>query len=321
MKAIRIYQFGDPTVLKYEEVPDPTLKANECIIDIRAIGVNYTDVQTRKGNSPDLLPLIPGREAAGVVSAIGKEVTEIALGDLVAYCGVTGSYSQRASVPADRLIKLPEEISASLGAASLLQGMTAHYLTRSTYQLKPGDLCLIHAGAGGVGLLLIQMAKALGATVITTVSSTTKAALAENAGADVIINYFTHDFETETKNATHGKGVQVVYDAVGETTFRKSLACLAPLGMLVSYGQASGPVPDVNIASLSARSLFLTRPTLANYTASRRDLLWRAHDVLTWLSAGTLKLTIGLTLPLAKAAEAHSQLESRTTTGKTLLLP
>ena len=322
MKAIRIHQFGGPEVFKYEDVPNPSPGLGEALINMRAIGVNYTDVNTRSGANPSPLPLTPGREGAGVVSAIGERVSQVAVGDLVGYCGVTGSYAQQAVVPADLLVKLPEGTDARMGAAAMLQGMTAHYLVYSTYHLKGGDTCLIHAGAGGMGLLLIQMAKRIGATVITTVSTDAKAELARGAGADTVINYAVQDFEAETKKATSGKGVQVVYDAVGKTTFDKSIACLAPLGMMALYGQASGPVPPVDFNSFgSGRSLFITRPGLASYTATRESLLWRANDVLGWVASGELKLHIGHTFPLSEASEAHRLLEGRATTGKVLLMP
>jgi len=322
MKAIRINQFGGSEVLKYDDVPDLLPGAGECLIDMQAIGVNYTDVQTRKGSAPSTpLPLIPGREGSGVVARIGKEVTEVIVGDTVVYCGVTGSYAQQAVVPSDRLVKVPEGMDARTAAATLLQAMTAHYLVHSTYKLKKGDICLVHAGAGGMGSLLIQMAKRVQATVITTVSTNPKAKLAKAAGADAVINYSNSDFEAEILEVTDGKGVQVVYDAVGKTTFEKSIACLAPLGMMVLYGQASGPVLPIDPSILGNGSLFLTRPTLANYTMTREDLIWRANEVLEWARTGEIKQHIGLILPLSSAPEAHRKLEQRETMGKVLLIP
>ena len=321
MKAIRIHETGGPEVLKYEDCPSPTPGPGQALVDVQAIGVNYTDVNTRSGaNPPPSLPMTPGREAAGVVSAVGEGVTDVEVGDLVVYCGVTGSYSQQVAVPANVLVKIPEGMDARTGAAVLLQGMTAHYLAFSTYPLKQGDSALVHAGAGGTGLLLIQMAKRAGAHVFATVSTEEKAALAREAGADRAIIYTREDFEDEVKKATDGLGCQAVYDSVGKTTFDKSLNCLARLGCLALYGQASGPVPTVATASLARGSVFLTRPALGDYTATREDLLRRAGDVLGWVASGELKVRIGGEFPLAEAAEAHRQLEGRHSTGKLLLL-
>ncbi len=321
MKAIRIHETGGPEVLKYEDCPSPTPGAGQALVDVQAIGVNYTDVNTRSGaNPPPSLPMTPGREAAGVVSAVGEGVTDVKAGDLVVYCGVTGSYAQQVAVPANVLVKIPEGMDARTGAAVLLQGMTAHYLAFSTYPLKQGDSALVHAGAGGTGLLLIQMAKRAGAYVFATVSTEEKAALAREAGADRAIIYTREDFEDEVKKATDGRGCQAVYDSVGKTTFDKSLNCLARLGCLALYGQASGPVPTVATASLARGSVFLTRPALGDYTATREDLLRRAGDVLGWVASGELKVRIGGEFSLAEAAEAHRQLEGRHSTGKLLLL-
>jgi NADPH2:quinone reductase len=321
MKAIRIHETGGPEVLKYEDCPSPTPGAGQALVDVQAIGVNYTDVNTRSGaNPPPSLPMTPGREAAGVVSAVGEGVTDVKAGDLVVYCGVTGSYAQQVAVPANVLVKIPEGMDARTGAAVLLQGMTAHYLAFSTYPLKQGDSALVHAGAGGTGLLLIQMAKRAGAYVFATVSTEEKAALAREAGADRAIIYTREDFEDEVKKATDGRGCQAVYDSVGKTTFDKSLNCLARLGCLALYGQASGPVPTVATASLARGSVFLTRPALGDYTATREDLLRRAGDVLRWVASGELKVRIGGEFSLAEAAEAHRQLEGRHSTGKLLLL-
>ena len=322
MKAIRMHEQGPPEVLKYEDCPDPSPGAGRVLVDIEAVGINFLDINIRSGAYPPPdLPSIPGREAAGRVSAVGEDVTGVKVGDLVAYCGEVGAYAERASVPANVLIKMPEGLDAKTGAAVLLQGMTAHYLVHSTYPLKPGDSCLVHAGAGGTGLLLIQMAKRAGARVLTTVSTEEKAALAQEAGADQAIIYTHDDFEEAVKKATDGRGLQVVYDSVGKTTFEKSMRCLAPRGYLVLFGQASGPVPPMEPARLANGSLFLTRPGLADYTATREDLLQRAGDVLSWAKSGELKVCIGGTFQLSEASEAHRQMETRQSTGKLVLVP
>ena len=321
MKATRVHQVGGPEVLKYEDVPDPSPGPGQALVDIQAVGVNYTDTYTRSGLYPSKLPLTLGVEGAGVVSAIGDGVTEVNVGDTVCYNGTMGSYAERQVVDAWRLVKVPEGADAQMGATVLLQGLTAHYLVYSTYPLKAGESTLIHAGAGGVGLLLIQMAKHLGAYVFTTVSTEEKAALAKGAGADHVILYTRQDFEEEIKKATDGRGVQVAYDAVGKTTFEQSLRCLAPRGYLVLYGQSSGLVPPISPSTLQTGSYFLTRPGLAHYTATRDDLLKRAGDVLGWAVSGQLKLRVDRTLPLSEAAEAHRALEGRQTAGKLLLVP
>ena len=322
MKAIRIHQVGGPEVLKLEDCPDPIPGRGEVLLDVKAVGVNFTDVHTRSGTNPaPSLPITPGREAAGVVAALGEGVTDFQVGDLVAYCGLTGSYSERVSVPASVLVNLPEGVDAATGATVLLQGMTAHYLAHGTYPLKPGDSALVHAGAGGTGLLLIQMAKRAGAFVFATVSTDDKAAVAREAGADRTIIYTRQDFEEEVRNSTGEKGVQVVYDSVGKDTFEKGIRCLANRGCIVLFGQASGAVPPLDPARLGKGSLYLTRSTLADYTASRDELLWRSGEVLSWVKSGELKLRIGGTFALADAAEAHRQLEGRLTTGKLLLIP
>jgi NADPH2:quinone reductase len=321
MKATRVHQVGGPEVLKYEDVPDPSPGPGQALVDIQAVGVNYTDTYTRSGLYPSKLPLTLGVEGAGVVSAIGDGVTEVNVGDTVCYNGTMGSYAERQVVDAWRLVKVPEGADAQMGATVLLQGLTAHYLVYSTYPLKAGESTLIHAGAGGVGLLLIQMAKHLGAYVFTTVSTEEKAALAKGAGADHVILYTRQDFEEEIKKATDGRGVQVAYDAVGKTTFEQSLRCLAPRGYLVLYGQSSGLVPPIFPSTLQTGSYFLTRPGLAHYTATRDDLLKRAGDVLGWAVSGQLKLRVDRTLPLSEAAEAHRALEGRQTAGKLLLVP
>ena len=323
MKAIRMYEVGGPEVLKYEDCPEPVPGPGEVVIDVQAIGVNFADVGTRRGSiSPPGLPTTPGRESAGVVSAIGDGVTEASVGDLVTYYGhQTGAYAQRVAVPARIVVKIPEGLDAKSGAAAILQGMTAYCLAYSVYPLKAGDSALVHAGAGGTGLLLIQMAKRAGAYVFATVSTDEKAAVVMDAGADRAIVYSREDFEEEVNKATDGRGVQVVYDSVGKTTFEKSLRCLGRRGCLSLYGQASGPVPPLDVASIARGSVFLTRTSLSDYTVDRQELLWRAGEVLGWVASGELKLRIGGTFPLADAAEAHRQLEGRQSTGKLLLIP
>lgn len=323
MKAIRVHTPGGPEVLQFEDIPDPIPAEGQALVRIEAVGVNFIDVYHRTGlYKVPSLPFTLGQEAAGTVEAVGPGVTGIAAGDRVAYTAVMGSYAEKAAVPADRLVKLPEGLTARDGAAAMLQGMTAHYLACSTYPLKPGDVCLVHAGAGGVGLLLIQIAKLRGARVLSTTSTEDKARLAREAGADEVILYTERDFAAEVRRLTDGRGVQVVYDGVGRATFDKSLDSLAPRGMMVLFGQASGPVPPLDPAVLNAKgSIYLTRPSLFHYIAEREELVSRAGDVLGWIKEGRLKLRIGLELPLGEAAEAHRALEGRTTTGKVLLLP
>lgn len=322
MKAIRVHEPGGPNVLRYEEVMTPTPGPEEALVGIEAIGLNYIDIYHRTGLYKTPLPLTLGLEAAGVVAAVGPNVQGIQVGDRVAYTGVPGAYAEYAVVPEARLVKLPETLDAKAGAAAMLQGMTAHYLTHTTYPLKRGETALVHAAAGGVGLLLVQMAKWLGAQVFGTVSTGAKAQLAKEAGADAVILYTEQDFEAEVKRLTNRQGVNVVYDSVGKTTFEKSLNVLAPRGYLVLFGQSSGPVPPMDLTVLSVKgSLFLTRPTLGHYTITREELLQRAGDVLGWVKSGQLKLRIDRTLPLAEAAEAHRRLEGRQTTGKVLLIP
>jgi NADPH:quinone reductase len=322
MKAIVVEQYGGAEALQYKDVDKPSPNQGETLVKLSATGLNFIDVYHRTGLYPLPLPFIPGNEGAGTVEAIGEGVTEVAVGDRVAYVGAMGAYAEYAIVPANRLIKLPEKIDEQSAAATMLQGMTAHYLLYSTYQLKSGDTALVHAAAGGVGLLLIQMARRIGARIIGTCSTEAKAQLAREAGADDIILYTEQDFEEEVKRITAGKGVQVVYDSVGKTTFLKSLKCLAPRGMLALFGQSSGSVEAFNPALLAQQgSVFLTRPSLFHYVAERAELDWRAGDVLGWVAAGELKLRIEKTFPLADAAEAHRQLEGRKTTGKVLLIP
>jgi NADPH2:quinone reductase len=324
MKAIRVHEFGGPEALKLEEIPIPQPGPGQALVKIEASGVNFIDVYHRTGLYPAPLPRLMGVEGAGVVEAVGPEVSEVKAGDRVAYAfaGAPGAYGEYALVPSQRLVTIPAGVDTRKAAAAMLQGMTAHYLVRSAYFLKKGNACVIHAAAGGVGLLLCQMAKQRGARVFATVSTEDKARLAQEAGADVVIRYTKQDFEAEIKRLTDGQGVQVVYDSVAKDTFEKSLNCLAPRGYLVLYGQSSGPVPPFDPNQLSAKgSLFLTRPTLAHYTQTREELLERAYDVLNAIAARTLTLRIGATFPLAEAAEAHRQLEGRKTTGKVLLIP
>ena len=322
MKAIRVEAYGGPENLIYAETDKPAPKAGEALVKIEAIGVNFIDVYHRTGLYPLPLPFTPGTEAAGTVEAVGSDVNDLEAGDRVAYAMVVGSYAEYAAVPAAKLVKLPDHLDAQRAAAAMLQGMTAHYLVTSTYPLKSVDTALVHAAAGGVGLLLVQMAKRIGARAFGTVSTKEKAQLAREAGADEVIMYTERDFQEEVKRLTEGKGVEVVYDSVGKTTFMKSLDSLSPRGMLALFGQSSGPVPPFDPALLAQKgSLFLTRPSLAQYTLTREELMWRAGDVLKWVSSGELKLRIGKTFPLSEAAEAHRQLEGRKTTGKVLLIP
>ena len=322
MKAIRIQSTGGPEVLRLEEVPAPVAGAGQVVVKIAAVGVNFIDVYHRTGQYRVPLPFTPGQEAAGVVTAVGPGVTDVTVGDRVAYTNVLGAYAEYALVPADRVVALPDGVDAKVAAAAMLQGMTAHYLATTVYPLRSGETCLVHAAAGGAGLLLCQIAHMRGARVIGTVSTTEKAALARAAGADDVILYTEQDFEVEVKRLSGGKGVQVVYDSVGRTTFDKGLNVLAPRGMMVLFGQSSGAVAPLDPQVLNHKgSLVLTRPTLGHFIATRAELLARAGEVLGWIRAGKLKVRIGLELPLDQAAEAHRRLESRSTTGKVLLVP
>jgi len=322
MKAIRVHGPGGPEALRYEDVPQPAPGPGEVLIEVQAAGVNYIDVYQRTGLYKVALPFTLGQEAAGVVTALGSGVTEVKVGDRVAYTHVMGAYAEYAVVPADRVLVLPDGVSTKQGAAAMLQGMTAHYLASTTYALRSGDTCLVHAAAGGVGLLLCQIARLRGARVLGTVSTREKAELARQAGADAVILYTEQDFETEAKRLTNGAGLQVVYDSVGKTTFEKGLNCLTRRGMMVLYGQSSGPVGAFDPQVLSQKgSLFLTRPTLGHYIATRTELLERAGEVLGWIKSGRLKLLIQHEFPLAQAPEAHRALEGRKTTGKVLLIP
>ncbi len=322
MRAIQMELTGGPEVLALRELPTPTPGPGEALLQIEACGVNFIDVYLREGRYPATLPFIPGQEAAGVVVALGAGVTEVKVGDRVAWCGVPGTYAQFAVAPVSRLIAIPDCVTTRQAAAAMLQGMTAHYLAHSAYAIQKGDTVLVHAGAGGVGLLLIQMAKRLGARVFTTVSTEEKAVLARATGADETILYTREDFAARVRELTHGAGVPVVYDSVGKTTFDGSLACLRPRGVMVLFGGSSGAVPPFDLIQLSTRgSLYITRPTLKDYTATREELERRAGDVLGWVADGSLKLRIEHIYPLADAAQAHRDLEARKTTGKILLSP
>ena len=322
MKAIRVHAFGGPDVLHYEDVPTPELQAGQALVRVEAIGVNFIDIYHRTGQYKLSLPFTPGREGAGTVTAVAPDVTEVAVGDRVAWAEVAGSYAEMVAAPAARLVKVPAGVDTVSAAAAMLQGMTAHYLVHSTYPLSKGQTALVHAAAGGVGLLLLQMARRIGARIIGTVSTDAKARLAREAGAGDVILYTQQDFETETKRLTNGRGVQVVYDSVGKTTFEKGLNVLTPRGYLVLFGQSSGAAAPVDPQILNAKgSLFLTRPTLAHYTATRDELQRRAGEVLKWIQSGELRLRIEHRFPLAQAAEAHRALEGRQTTGKVLLTP
>jgi len=326
MKAIQVKHTGGPEVMELVDLPVPQPKSNEAIVKIKAAGVNFIDVYNREGRYKTPLPFVLGQEAAGVVSAIGSDVSkdarEVAVGDRVAYTSVLGSYAEYAAVPADRLVKIPAGVSEREAAAAMLQGMTAHYLSHDTYPLKKGETALIHAAAGGVGLLLVQMAHNLGVRVIATVSTEEKARLAGAAGADEVIPYTKVDFEAETKRLTGGKGVDVVYDSVGKTTFDKGLNVLRPRGMMVLFGGSSGAVAPVDPLVLTQKgSIFLTRPSLGNYIATAQELQQRAAAVFGMIRDGKLKLRIEHVYPLAQAQQAHRDLEGRKTTGKLLLLP
>jgi NADPH:quinone reductase len=320
MKAIRVHEHGGPEVMKLEDVPIPEPGPKQALVRLAASGVNFIDVYFRTGLYKAETPTAIGSEAAGVVEKIGPEVTEVAVGDRVGYAMARGSYAEYAVLPAAALVKLPDGITFEQAAAAMLQGMTAHYLTHSTYPLKQGDSCLIHAAAGGAGLMTVQMAKSRGARVFGTVSTEAKAQLARENGADDVIRYTEQDFEQEVKRLTNGRGVDVVYDSVGKTTFDKSLNCLRPRGMMVLFGASSGPVPPVDPHTLNVKSsLFLTRPSLAHHVLTRDELLWRAGDVLNAVASGKLRLRIDRVYSLSQVADAHRALESRATTGKLII--
>ena len=322
MKTVRIYQTGGPETLNYEDAPEPSAGPGQALVEIKSVGVNYTDVSSRKGtNPPDAFPWTPGREAAGVVAAVGEGVTEVAVGDRVAYAMHTGTYSQYHAVPSWLLVKIPEGMSFADAAATMLQGMTAHFLVYGIAHLGAGDRVLVHAGAGGMGLWLIQMLKNIGVEVFTTVSTDEKAELARGAGADHVINYTQQDFEAEVRKASNGGGLKMVMDAVGATTFDQGMRLLGRRGVMALYGQAGGPVGQVDSGMLRGGSLSLIRPSLGDYTATREELTQRAGDVLRWVQSGEVKLYVGLELPLSEAQEAHRRMEGRETTGKILLTP
>lgn len=322
MKAIQIKHTGGPEVMELAELPVPQPKANEAVVKLAASGVNFIDVYNREGRYKVPLPFVLGQEGAGVVTAAGGEAKSVKVGERVAWTSVLGSYAEYAAIPADRLVAVPAGVSDQQAAATMLQGMTAHYLAYDVFPLKKGDTALVHAAAGGVGLLLVQMAHNLGARVIATVSTEEKAKLARGAGADEIILYTQQDFETETKRLTGGKGVDVVYDSVGKTTFEKGLNVLRPRGMMALYGGSSGAAPVIDPIVLTQKgSLFLTRPSLGAYIATREELIGRAAAVFGMIGAGKLKLRIEHVYPLAEAERAHRELEGRKTTGKLLLVP
>ena len=320
MKAIQVKEAGGPEKLELVDIPIPRPAANQALVRIAASGVNFIDIYFRTGHYKADFPMTLGQEAAGTVESVGSEVTEVAPGDRVAYCTTRGSYAEYATVPAAQLVKIPDHVDLATAAAAMLQGMTAHYLTHSTFPLKSGDTCLVHAAAGGAGGLIAQMAKMLGARVFGTVSTEEKARVARENGCDEAILYTQLDFAAEVKRLTAGRGVDVVYDSVARTTFEQSLNSLRPRGLLALFGQSSGPIPPFDPSILNAKgSLFLTRPSLGHYLLTRDELLWRASDVLGWIAAGKLRLRIGGVYPLAAAAQAHRDLEGRGTTGKLVL--
>jgi NADPH2:quinone reductase len=322
MKAIQVKQPGGPEAMELVELPVPEPKANEAVVKLAASGVNFIDVYFREGRYKAPMPLVLGQEGAGVVTAVGADVKAVKVGDRVAWCGLLGSYAEYAAVIAERLVPIPFGVTEQQAASTMLQGMTAHYLSHDTYPLKRGETALVHAAAGGVGLLLVQMAHNIGARVIATVSTDEKAKLAGEAGADEVILYTQSDFEVETKRLTGGKGVDVVYDSVGKTTFEKGLNVLRPRGMMVLFGGSSGAVPPYDLIGLSQKgSLYVTRPTLNHYIATREELMARSGAVFGMIAAGKLKLRSEHNYPLAEAQQAHRDLEGRKTTGKLLLIP
>ncbi len=321
MHAIRVLQTGGPEVMQYEELSVPTPNAGEVLVQVKAAGVNFIDIFLRSGIYSKPLPLTLGFEGAGIVLTVGPGVTQVKPGERVAWTDALGSYATHIIVPSERLVPLPDSISFEQAAAVMLQGLTAHYLTHSTYPLKKNDTCLVHAAAGGVGLLLCQMAKMLGARVIATASTLEKAALAQNSGANKIILYKEQDFAEEVDQLTSGMGVNVIYDSVGKDTYEKSLQSLATRGYLISFGQSSGPLPLIDAKQLAAKSLFFTRPSLFHYIASRAELLSRTNDLFAWITAKKINLHIYQTYPLQEAAAAHNALAERKSTGKLLLIP
>ncbi|WP_280442918.1 quinone oxidoreductase family protein [Nocardia brasiliensis] len=321
MRAIQVSEHGGPEVLHYAELPDPKIDADQLLVDVQATGINFIDTYIRTGRYPQDVPYVPGSEATGVVADVGADVTEFAVGDRVAWASAPGSYAERVAVRAAVAIKVPDGVEPPVAASALLQGMTAHYLLESIYTPEPGETVLIHAGAGGVGLILTQLAVARGARVITTVSSDAKEKLSREAGATEVLRY-GDDLADEVRTLTDGVGVAAVYDGVGASTFEASLRSLRVRGMLALFGAASGPVPPFDLQRLNgAGSLFVTRPSLAFYTRDRAELLWRATDIFTAIAEGSLQIRIGATYPLAEAEQAHRDLESRKTTGSIVLLP
>lgn len=322
MKAIRMSRTGGPEVLEYVDMQDPLPGPDEAMVAVEAIGVNFIDTYVRRGTYPRRLPLIPGFEMAGTVEAVGAEVVNVEVGDRVAMAGLAmGSYADKMVVPARHLVDVPADVSLDAAAAVLEQGLTAHYLCHSTYALQAGDVALVHAGAGGVGRLLTQMAKRIGATVISTVSTNGKAEMSRSVGADHVVLYTERDFREEAMTVTDGQGVDVVYDSVGKSTIDESLASLKPRGMMVLYGAASGVVQTVPVSVINARSLFFTRPGLTHYIASRDELVARSSDVFEWVREGGLSVHIHAKYPLAEAGRAQDDLERRRTMGKALLVP
>ena len=320
MRAVRIHEHGGSEKLRVDTIPVPEPRDGEALVRVEAAGVNFIDVYKRTGLYTVSLPFTLGEEGAGQVIRVGRGVTEVNEGDRVAWSSVGGAYAEYAIVPSQRLVPLPARVSTRIAAAVMLQGMTAHYLAVSTFPLKRGDRCLVHAAAGGVGLLLVQIAKKRGAFVIGTAGSDEKASLARKAGADHVIVYTRDDFAAETRRITNGAGVNVVYDSVGRTTFSAGLDVLLPRGMMVLFGQSSGPVEPVNPQILNQKgSLFLTRPTLAHYTATREELMWRASEIFQWIESGELDVRIAAEFPLEQVAAAHDALEGRLTTGKVLI--
>jgi NADPH2:quinone reductase len=320
MKAIRIHQAGGPEVLQYEDVADPVAAAGQVLVKVGAVGVNYADIGGRAGAQAANLPMTPGTEAAGTVTAVGDGVTEFKAGDLVAVQGAPGCYAEQVAAPAARVVKLPAGMSAETGAATMLQGLTAHAMAFGACNVKSGDRVLVHAGAGGVGRLLIQMCKNAGAQVIATVGSDDKAAVAREAGADVVVNYSTQDFEEEVKKATDGKGVNAVFDSVGKATFAKGVNCLASRGVIAVFGGASGQAEPFDIAALARVGGYVTRTGMGHFTGTREEWLRRSNELLGWVQSGKLKL-LTTTYPLARAADAHRDLQGRKTVGKLLLIP
>ncbi len=322
MKAIRVHEHGGPEVLRYEDIPEPTPESGQAIVQIEACGINFIDIYFRTGLYPTELPFTNGQEGAGVVTGVGSDVSDVKVGDRVAYTGIQGAYAEYAAVDSTRLVPVPNGIETRTAAAVMLQGMTAHYLLHSTFPLQSKHTALVHAAAGGVGLLLVKMGKKIGARIIGTCSTPEKAQKVLAAGADEVILYTEKDFESECRRITDGKGVDVVYDSVGKSTWEGSLNSLKPLGMMVTFGNASGPVPPVVPLDLTKRgSLFLTRPSLFAYISSRGDLLKRASDIFNWILSGELTIHIGGEFPLSEVVEAHTKLAARQTTGKLLLIP